>query len=49
MICWEAPSKDAEKARKHRSRVAQTLNVPNDGRFEFSLAAALLPDFLNIL
>jgi hypothetical protein len=49
MTCWEVRSEDVEKARQHRSRFAQTLNVPNDVRLEFSLAAALLADFLNIL
>jgi hypothetical protein len=49
MTCWGVLSEDVEKGRQHRSRFAQTLNVPNDVRFEFSLAAALLADFLNIL
>ena len=42
MICWEAQNKDVEKARQHRSRFAQTLNVPKNVRLEFSLAAVSL-------
>jgi hypothetical protein len=33
---------DAEKVRQHRSRVVQTLNVPQRVRLGSSLAAALL-------
>jgi hypothetical protein len=40
---------DAEKARQHRSRIVQILNVPLRVRLWSSLAAALLTAFLSIL
>ena len=40
---------DAEKCRQRRSRIVQTLNVPQRVRLGPSLAAALLTAFLSIL
>jgi len=40
---------DAEKARQLRSRIVQTLNVPQRVRLGPSFAAALLAGFLSIL
>jgi hypothetical protein len=42
-------SQDAEKVRQRRSRVAQTLNVPQRVRFGPSLAGPCWTVFLSIL